>query len=179
MKLIVFYSDMKYLNWYCIRIFKSYTLTLLLFHNFHYFFHIFPYSIFILLRISYDKPNHHNTTAVRITHFNNLGTNYSIFTELTTSLQCGLLHYCGSTPNDIHLYTQFAGREWNFPLLSGPIVGALTNRFGCRAVTIAGAALSFVGFFISLFAPNIYFMYFSFGIVAGQQSRIVLICNHV
>ncbi len=54
-------------------------------------------------------------------------------------------------------------------LLSGPIVGALTNRFGCRAVTIAGGAVSFAGFLISLFAPNIYFMFFSFGIVTGHR----------
>ncbi|XP_046542426.1 monocarboxylate transporter 12-like [Haliotis rubra] len=49
----------------------------------------------------------------------------------------------------------------------GPIASALTNRYGCRAVTIAGAIIAAVGFILSLFAPNIYYLYFSFGIMSG------------
>ncbi|XP_033759355.1 LOW QUALITY PROTEIN: monocarboxylate transporter 7-like [Pecten maximus] len=52
-------------------------------------------------------------------------------------------------------------------LTVGPISSALTNRYGCRAVTIAGALIASLGFILSLFAPNIYYLYFSFGIMSG------------
>lgn len=52
-------------------------------------------------------------------------------------------------------------------LTVGPIASALTNRYGCRAVTIAGALIATLGFILSLFAPNIYYLYFSFGILSG------------
>ncbi|KAL5004781.1 hypothetical protein ScPMuIL_018237 [Solemya velum] len=49
----------------------------------------------------------------------------------------------------------------------GPIASALTNRYGCRPVTIAGALIAASGFILSLFAPNIYYLYVSFGILSG------------
>ncbi|KAK3095274.1 hypothetical protein FSP39_012542 [Pinctada imbricata] len=49
----------------------------------------------------------------------------------------------------------------------GPIASALTNRYGCRKVTIIGALIASSGFILSLFAPNIYYLYFSFGILSG------------
>ncbi|XP_050398485.1 monocarboxylate transporter 12 [Patella vulgata] len=49
----------------------------------------------------------------------------------------------------------------------GPLASALTNRYGCRIVTILGAFISSLGFIISIFAPNIYYLYFTFGIMAG------------
>ncbi|XP_062588832.1 monocarboxylate transporter 12-like [Saccostrea cucullata] len=52
-------------------------------------------------------------------------------------------------------------------LLVGPIASALTNRYGCRAVTIVGAIVAATGFILSLFAPNIYYLFFSFGVLSG------------
>lgn len=52
-------------------------------------------------------------------------------------------------------------------LLVGPIASALTNRYGCRKVTVVGAVVASSGFLLSLFAPNIYYLYFSFGILSG------------
>uniref|UniRef100_A0A8W8IN66 Monocarboxylate transporter 13 n=1 Tax=Magallana gigas TaxID=29159 RepID=A0A8W8IN66_MAGGI len=52
-------------------------------------------------------------------------------------------------------------------LLVGPVASALTNRYGCRAVTIAGAIVAAIGFILSLFAPNIYYLFFSFGVLSG------------
>jgi len=39
------------------------------------------------------------------------------------------------------------------PLLVGPIASALTDRYGCRMVTIVGSLLAAMGFFLSSFAP--------------------------
>lgn len=49
----------------------------------------------------------------------------------------------------------------------GPLASALTNKYGCRSVTIAGSIIATTGFFISYFAPNLGFLYFSIGITSG------------
>ncbi|VDM59791.1 unnamed protein product [Angiostrongylus costaricensis] len=52
-------------------------------------------------------------------------------------------------------------------LLVGPIASALANMYGCRAIVITGSLLSFFGFICSTIAPQIAFLYFSFGLVGG------------
>jgi MFS family permease len=59
--------------------------------------------------------------------------------------------------------------------MSGPIASILVNKFGCKFVTVLGTLVAACGFIISIFAPNIYFMYFSFGIVAGKLAFCVFI----
>ncbi|XP_012943361.1 monocarboxylate transporter 12 [Aplysia californica] len=49
----------------------------------------------------------------------------------------------------------------------GPLSSALTNKYGCRIVTIAGAIVAGLGFVLSVFAPNLYYLYFTAGIMAG------------
>ncbi|KAF2359698.1 Major facilitator superfamily [Trinorchestia longiramus] len=51
--------------------------------------------------------------------------------------------------------------------MSGPISGALVNKFGCRVVTIMGSVLASVMLFLSIFAFNIYILYFTIGLGAG------------
>lgn len=53
------------------------------------------------------------------------------------------------------------------PLLSGPIASFLTDRYGCRKVTIVGSILASIGFFISSFTDSIEMLFFTFGIFAG------------
>ncbi|GFN83936.1 monocarboxylate transporter [Plakobranchus ocellatus] len=48
----------------------------------------------------------------------------------------------------------------------GPLSSALTNRYGCRVVTIAGAIVSSAGFIMSVWAPNHYYLYFTSGVMA-------------
>lgn len=56
-------------------------------------------------------------------------------------------------------------------MYTGPIAGVLTKIYGCRRVAIIGTVIAAFGFLISIFAPNIYFMFFSFGLVAGRRTR--------
>lgn len=49
----------------------------------------------------------------------------------------------------------------------GPISSALTNKYGCRAVTITGAIIASIGFAFSLLAPTITMLYFTIGVCAG------------
>lgn len=53
------------------------------------------------------------------------------------------------------------------PLLSGPIASFLTDRYGCRKVTIAGSILASTGFVLSAFANSMEMLFFTFGILSG------------
>lgn len=53
------------------------------------------------------------------------------------------------------------------PLLSGPIMSALVDRYGCRKMTILGGLISGVGFILSMFGRTIEVMYLTFGVIAG------------
>lgn len=53
------------------------------------------------------------------------------------------------------------------PLLSGPVASFLTDRYGCRKVSIVGSILASTGFVISTFANSMEVLFFTFGILAG------------
>ena len=54
--------------------------------------------------------------------------------------------------------------------LSGPIASILESKFGCRVVTILGTFVCAFGFFISIWAPSVQFMYISFGVIGGKYT---------
>ncbi|XP_046574733.1 monocarboxylate transporter 13-like [Haliotis rubra] len=58
---------------------------------------------------------------------------------------------------------------------AGPLASVLTNKFGCRPIVMVGGALSAGGLMLSFFAPNIYYLYFSFGIMTGLGFGIAFI----
>lgn len=53
------------------------------------------------------------------------------------------------------------------PLLSGPIASFLTDRYGCRKVSIVGSLLAAGGFVISAFVNSMEVLFFTFGVLAG------------
>ncbi|XP_052230056.1 monocarboxylate transporter 13-like isoform X1 [Dreissena polymorpha] len=54
-----------------------------------------------------------------------------------------------------------------FLLMMGPVASALCHRFSCRTVVFFGSIVAFLGMFVSAFAPNIEFLYFSYAVVGG------------
>ncbi|KAG6459427.1 hypothetical protein O3G_MSEX011380 [Manduca sexta] len=60
-----------------------------------------------------------------------------------------------------------AGIFMAMPLLSGPIASFLTDRYGCRRMTIFGSLLAAAGFVISAFVDNMETLFLTFGIMAG------------
>ena len=57
--------------------------------------------------------------------------------------------------------------------VSGPLVAALVNVIGTKRVILIGAVLAFLGFLLSAFPPSLYFMYFSYGILAGLYDILI------
>ncbi|XP_012284043.1 uncharacterized protein LOC105701680 [Orussus abietinus] len=53
------------------------------------------------------------------------------------------------------------------PLLSGPVASFLTDRYGCRRVSIAGSILATTGFLVSSFTNSMELLIFTFGVIAG------------
>ncbi|KAK6643421.1 hypothetical protein RUM43_004926 [Polyplax serrata] len=53
------------------------------------------------------------------------------------------------------------------PLLSGPIASILTDRFGCRRVSIFGSILASLGFVVSCFTDSIEVLFLTFGVISG------------
>jgi len=55
----------------------------------------------------------------------------------------------------------------SLPLLTGPIATWLTDRYGCKYVTILGSIMAAMGFLAAAFSHNIYLLYLFFGVLAG------------
>jgi len=55
----------------------------------------------------------------------------------------------------------------SMPLLSGPIASTLTDRYGCRKVTIVGGILAALGFILSYFVDSLLMLMLTFGVITG------------
>lgn len=53
------------------------------------------------------------------------------------------------------------------PLISGPIMSALVDKYGCRMMTIVGGLIAALGFVISSKVNSIGIMYLTFGTLSG------------
>ncbi|XP_045201696.2 monocarboxylate transporter 13-like [Mercenaria mercenaria] len=51
--------------------------------------------------------------------------------------------------------------------LIGPVASIMINRYGCRAVSVVGSILGFLGYLASIFVRHLYMLYITMGIVAG------------
>ncbi|KAK7869034.1 hypothetical protein R5R35_002982 [Gryllus longicercus] len=52
-------------------------------------------------------------------------------------------------------------------LSAGPVVSALTNKFGCRAVCIAGSIIGCVAFILSTVSPDVNTLMLTYGVLGG------------
>lgn len=53
------------------------------------------------------------------------------------------------------------------PLLVGPIMSNLVDKYGCRKMTILGGLLGATGFILASMSNSIEMLYITFGIIAG------------
>ncbi|XP_077977461.1 monocarboxylate transporter 12-like [Glandiceps talaboti] len=59
-------------------------------------------------------------------------------------------------------------------LTFGPVANISVKKIGYRGTVVVGGILSSVGFVLSAFAPNLEFLYFSFGLLTGIGYGLVL-----
>lgn len=52
-------------------------------------------------------------------------------------------------------------------LFAGPIVSALTNKFGCRPVAVVGSVVAGVAFLLSTMAPSVNILILTYGVMGG------------
>jgi len=53
------------------------------------------------------------------------------------------------------------------PLLSGPVMSAFVDRYGCRLMTMVGGIISGIGFVLAVFGNSVEYEYATFGVIAG------------
>ncbi|KFB47004.1 AGAP005394-PA-like protein [Anopheles sinensis] len=53
------------------------------------------------------------------------------------------------------------------PLLSGPVMSNLVDRYGCRKMTMLGGTMGGLGFVLASYSQSVEQLYFTFGILAG------------
>lgn len=53
------------------------------------------------------------------------------------------------------------------PLIAGPIMSALVDRYGCRKMTVLGSIASTIGFIAAAFSNSVEVLYVTFGLMAG------------
>ncbi len=51
---------------------------------------------------------------------------------------------------------------------SGPVASAITNRYGCRATTMAGSLVATAGCLMSYFATSVFYLMLTVGLVMGK-----------
>ncbi|XP_023946560.2 monocarboxylate transporter 14-like [Bicyclus anynana] len=61
------------------------------------------------------------------------------------------------------------------PLLSGPVMSALVDRYGCRSMTILGGIISTVGFVLASISNTLEMMMITFGVIAGLGLGLVYV----
>ncbi|XP_014354972.2 uncharacterized protein LOC106708027 [Papilio machaon] len=61
------------------------------------------------------------------------------------------------------------------PLLSGPVMSALVDRYGCRSMTILGGLISTLGFVLASVSNTIEMMMITFGVIAGLGLGLVYV----
>ncbi|KAL0893377.1 hypothetical protein ABMA27_014964 [Loxostege sticticalis] len=61
------------------------------------------------------------------------------------------------------------------PLLSGPVMSALVDRYGCRKMTILGGIISTLGFVLASISTTLEMMMITFGVIAGLGLGLVYV----
>ncbi|XP_047504993.1 monocarboxylate transporter 14-like [Pieris napi] len=61
------------------------------------------------------------------------------------------------------------------PLLAGPVMSALVDRYGCRSMTILGGLISTLGFVLASVSNSIELIMLTFGVIAGLGLGLVYV----
>ncbi|KAH3799815.1 monocarboxylate transporter 4-like [Dreissena polymorpha] len=77
----------------------------------------------------------------------------------------------GGTATETALVTSLTGFV---RMASGPFVSVLSGRFSCRLITAIGTVVLMAGVVMTGYSPNLLFLYFSYGLVAGLGRSLAM-----
>lgn len=75
-----------------------------------------------------------------------------------------LLHYFKQSKTKTSWIGAF---HLSVPLLAGPIISNLVDKYGCRITTIIGGLISGIGFVLSAMSNSVEMLYLTFGLISG------------
>ncbi len=58
-------------------------------------------------------------------------------------------------------------------LLTAPLSGWMTERYGCRITTMIGACVASLGLFISWFSRSMIFLCVTYGVLTGVVNQLI------
>ncbi|XP_070493052.1 monocarboxylate transporter 14-like [Chironomus tepperi] len=61
------------------------------------------------------------------------------------------------------------------PLMSGPVMSNLVDKYGCRKMTMLGGLVGCLGFTLSAFSNSVEMLYLTFGIIAGLGLGVIYV----
>ncbi|CAB3253077.1 unnamed protein product [Arctia plantaginis] len=61
------------------------------------------------------------------------------------------------------------------PLIAGPIMSALVDRYGCRSMTIVGGIASTIGFVAASYSNSVEVLYVTYGMMAGLGTGLLYV----
>lgn len=80
---------------------------------------------------------------------------------------CGTMLCSGKCHDFIQIPNVLSGFSCMISTKTGPIASSFVNKYGCRAVTIAGSILTSACFFASYYATNVITLIFTIGFGVG------------
>ncbi|CAG9801614.1 unnamed protein product [Chironomus riparius] len=63
----------------------------------------------------------------------------------------------------------------SIPLISGPIMSNLVDKYGCRKMTMLGGLFGCLGFVLSAFSNSVEMLFLTFGIIAGLGLGVIYV----
>lgn len=99
----------------------------------------------------------------------------------------GIMYSFGTIIDAIKNYYKINDKTANFLvslytglfLISGPIVSAIINQFGCQVAIISGAVVTSLMYLLSVFVPSFYYMYLTIGVIGGIATGVFYISSLV
>lgn len=61
------------------------------------------------------------------------------------------------------------------PLMSGPVMSNLVDKYGCRKMTMLGGLVGCLGFVLSAFSNSVEMLFLTFGIIAGLGLGVIYV----
>lgn len=73
------------------------------------------------------------------------------------------------------LHSQIGSLFMSVPLLAGPIMSNLVDKYGCQRMTMIGGLLGCLGFVLSAVSNSVEILFITFGVVSGLGLGVIYV----